>query len=437
MARFLKALQGLQPLEPGENRQEESAAQPPEKTPPVQQDREQTKTIPKGAVAPQQTIVLDRDSQNEEAAPKEVPQPAPPVERKPDPQVEQQNELIKKLTQQLAVALKQRDTVAQEVQQVRESLLSRDKRHDEEIVKLRDKLDSHQESSHAIESELRSIESKLRDQLNQQQQFSQKLTLVEKQFNEQKHRAAEQMLRSASPPEAPKPGPLLPKSDRQSPSQKQFPTTEPIRLAMAEVGDQDTALQYAELSQQILGPVDFTALHESQVIFIANCIPGHSSGPLVLRMASWLSQQPCDVMMIDGAMRERWLTETFGLRASTGLFETVRRETYRQDGTYRDPNTGIALIPSGKSSFVLTTSEQDLSSLRDQLREILKSFPVVLIAGEGPDMSASWLMAKVATRTYLQADLGYVSPEEVQAAVECYRQVGIEPAGIIGARLDY
>ncbi|GAA4420169.1 hypothetical protein [Bremerella cremea] len=471
MARFLKALQGLQSQEPEPTSPQKSASAPPEASPPVSKES-QPEAVQAKIAEPKspanQTIVLEEPVEKPakkqpkvkakaqpESAPVEVAS-APPKE---SPKSAEQQQLIAKLTEQLSIVLKQRDTIAREVLQVRETLQSHDQRHEAEIVRLRDTLEEHDRSAKTIETDLKSIESELRKQLQlQEEAFAQKLREVEDRVQKQAQaqlaaaEAAKAAAVKATPPApvappkaaAPSisatPAPTENVSTFRAPAhkaapQKQIPHVEPIRKAIADLDQPHLEQEFADLSEKIFGPLDFLLLSDPQVIFVGTCVPGQSSGTAILQLAAWLSQQSCDVLVIDGAMRSKTLSEQLGLRHSPGLFEAVRRETYRQDGTYVDSASGIAFIPAGKSSFMLTTNEQDLSSLRDQIREILKSYPVVLIAGEGPDVAASSLMAQVATRTYLQATLGYLSAEDVDAAVDTYRYAGIELSGLIATKV--
>ncbi len=523
MARFLKALQGLQSLEPVT----------PEKSPEVQ---DLPGNAPERQVESEVNPVSQADLQ---------PQPSPSSTIVMDEEGEQlqtsdsseKDELVKKLTQQLTIALKQRDAVAEEMLRVREKLESNDQRREEEIVRLRDSLVVHERSAKSIENELKNIEAELRQQLIRQQEefvqrlgdverqvrehaesslpvipeaateaelrqfqadlrqqmvrekeeFVQRLAEIENRMNEQAEMSAQAKRQSASqgnneaelkalqsklqdqmvrqqeefvqrigevekqvrkqaerPPAAPglKPaaaqtasasgmGELFHAQTRSHETEKQIPDSRSIRQALTWFDDSAVAGQFDELAHTIFGGIDFQCISQPEVIFIGTCLPGHDSSDLVLGLATWLSQHSCDVLVIDGALRKKELTQRMGLRTSPGLFEFVRRETYRQDGTYRHTDTGISFVPAGKSSFVLTTSETDFSSLRDQLREIVKTYPIVLIVGEGPDLSTSWLLAQVATKTYLQAPLGQVSGDDVRAAVDCFLQLGIEPAGLV------
>ncbi|PQO44413.1 hypothetical protein C5Y93_18520 [Blastopirellula marina] len=441
----------------------------------------------------------------------------------------------------MTAALKQRDAVAEEMLAVREKLETNDQRHEEEIVHLREALEVHHRSATAIESELKSIEAELRQQLvRQQDEFVQRLANIERQIHDQAERpmptlhndASEAELRAlqaelrqqmvreqqefvqrlaeveqhmrqqaekatqgnhnataqgaaaeaarkaefealqtelhqqmvhqqeqfaqrigeverqvqkqavrpapAAPTVAPATvpssgamGELLHAHGRSHVAEKQIPNPEPIRQALAALDDPASSQQIAQLADQIFGPVDFRTLAQDEVIFLGTCTPGHTADQITLRMAAWISQQGGDVLVLDGALRAKKLSDQFGLRSSAGLFEFVRRETYRQDGTYRDQDTGLTFIPAGKSSFVLTASQADFTSLREQIREILKTNPIVLIAGEGPDLASSLLLAHVATQTFLQAELGQVTADEVRAAVDCFLQAGIELTGLV------
>ncbi|MEW4562873.1 hypothetical protein AB1K70_10130 [Bremerella sp. JC770] len=514
MARFLKALQGIQ--------SDMSEVSPPQEAASGSSDR--SPKVPSGPSAEPaapaerpvtQTIVMSEPADD---APAEV---KPPAAASPE-----QSELIQKLTQQLAGMLKQRDKVAQEVSQVKQELASHDRRHEDEIIRLRDTLATHQQSSQTIEAELKSIQAELRGQLEkQQQEFARKLSEVEKRVQAQtppaskdntsdaerviqqvreqlashdkrheeeiirlrdslqsheqssktiqtellkqlkrqeeaftqklsdvqqraQHQAAVPHPVKQPDPETPVlPQPSVPAAKpvkaadvfkpqmRASAPDKPIPVTDALRDAIASLQDPQLSEELVSLCDSIFGPVDLSSITEPTVIYLGSCVPGRDTSGLVIRLAAWLSQNSCDVFMIDGSLNSKTLSETLGLRSSPGLFETVRRETYRQDGTYRDSDTGISVLPAGKSSFMLTSSEQDLASLRDQIREILKTCPIVLIAGEGPDMPVSWLLAQVANKAYLQADLGDVSRDDIQAAVHCYRQAGVEPAGLIATNV--
>lgn len=509
MARFLKALQGLQSDVPEANPPQEVPSGSPNASPEVASEPKVEKPATQSAPSDRpmtQTIVM--------------PEPSPQAEPKSDVSSEQ-NELIQKLTQQLAGMLKQRDKVAQEVSQVKQELASHDRRHEDEIIRLRDTLETHQQSSKTIEAELKEIQVELRSQLEKQQaEFAQKLSEVEqrvqaqsvnhtvvmdsntethiqqvreqlashdkryeqeivrlrdtleshkessktiqtellKQLKRQEESFAKQLndveqrvQRQASvptlavTPEATttKPLPEVPVQKPVDPStifkpqprvaapEKPIPVTDALKHAIASFDDPQISQELVQLCDSIFGPVELSTITEPVVIFLGTCVPGRDAAGVALQLAAWLSQNSCDVFMIDGALGRKTLSEQLGLRSSPGLFETVRRETYRQDGTYRDSGTGISIIPAGKSSFMLTNSEQDLAALRDQIREILKTYPIVLISGEGPDTPTSWLLAQVATKTYLQAELGSVSREDIQAAVDCYHQAGVDPAGLI------
>ncbi|PQO27918.1 hypothetical protein C5Y96_16170 [Blastopirellula marina] len=508
MARFLKALQGLQTDSPETSPPQEAASGSLEASPEVRGEPKSERSASSAAAVDRpmtQTIVM------------------PEPEEKPEPSIVSlaQNELIQKLTQQLAGMLKQRDKVAREVTQVKEELASHDRRHEDEILRLRDTLETHQQSSKKIEAEMKEIQNELRNELQkQQEEFAQKLSEVEQRVQAQ---SASQTLVMESNPEAEiqqvreqlashdkryeeeivrlrdsleshqqssqtiqaellkqlkrqeesfskklsdveqrvqrqatAPVPVMageptsapPKSstpltkatehstvfkpqDRPVAPEKPIPVINPLRQAIDSLDDPQLSLELIELCDSIFGPVEPSSISQPQVIFLGTCVPGRDTASLAIRLAAWLSQNSCDVFMIDGALKNKTLSEQLGLRLSPGLFETVRRETYRQDGTYRDSDTGISVIPAGKSSFMLSGSEQDLESLRDQVREILKTCSIVLIAGEGPDSAASWLLAQVANKTYLQADLGSISREDIQATLDCYHQAGIEPAGLI------
>lgn len=505
MARFLKALQGLQSDVPEANPPQEVSSGSSDASPEVASEPKVEQPAP--ADRPMtQTIVM--------------PEPSHQLEQKPTASPEQ-NELIQKLTQQLAGMLKQRDMVAQEVSQVKQELASHDRRHEDEIIRLRNTLETHQQSSRTIEVELKEIQTELRRQLERQQaEFAQKLSEVEqrvqaqavapqkadeshaeqhiqqvreqlashdkryeqeivrlrdsleshqessktiqtellKQLKRQEESFAKQLndveqrvnRQVATPAPAARAEPATTKSSpelqiqkpadpstifkpqpRGSAPEKPIPVTDAFQSAIASFDDPQISQELTQLCDSIFGPIELSTMTEPVVIFLGTCVPGRDTTGVALRLAAWLSRNSCDVFMIDGALGNKTLSEQLGLRSSPGLFETVRRESYRQDGTYRDSGTGISIIPAGKSSFMLTNSEQDLAALRDQVREILKSYPIVLIAGEGPDTPTSWLLAQVATKTYLQAELGSISREDIQAAVDCYHQAGIDPAGLI------
>ncbi len=515
MARFLKALQGLQSDVPEATPSQEPSSGS-SNAPPQSNNEPKAEHVVAGASQAKQpatqTIVMP------ETAESVTPKPAVSVSASPE-----QNELIQKLTQQLAGMLKQRDKVAKEVSQVKQELASHDRRHEDEIVRLRDTLETHQQSSKTIEAELKQIQDELRSQLQkQQEEFAQKLSEVEQrvqaqainpsptenaipeqdiqQFREQlashDKRYEEEIVRLRSTLEShqqssqtvqtellkqlkrqeetfakqlseveqrvqqqaaviptapfvapesqeavPKPtAPLLKPSEastifkpqpRAATAEKPIPVVDTLRNAAASFDDPQLSQQMVQLCDSVFGPIELSTINEPQVIYLGTCVPGRDASGLAVRLATWLSQNACDVFLIDGSLKNKTLSEQLGLKLSPGLFEIVRRETYRQDGTYRDSETGISVMPAGKSSFVLTNSEQDLASLRDQIREILKTCSFVLIAGEGPDSTASWLLAQVAHKAYLQADLGNVSREDIQAAADCYHQVGVEPAGLI------
>lgn len=513
MARFLKALQGLKSDVPEDNPSKKVSSGSSDLS---SQATDEPGVNPEAAHAASverpmtQTIVMPEPTENSE------PKPASPAIDSPA-----QKELIQKLTQQLAGMLKQRDKVARDVSQVKEELASNDKRHEDEIVQLRNTLQTHQQSSKTIEAELKEIQEELRSQLQkQQEEFARKLSEVERQVQSQTvvlptakdsgaeadikqvreqleshdKRYEEEIVRlrdslqshqessktiqtellkqlkcqeesfakqlseveervqrqtrisvASAIPETPQPKAIAPVQKPVDPSaifkaqprvsaqEKPIPSVHAIQSALASLEDSRISQEMVQLCDSIFGPVEPSSITEPIVIFLGTCIPGRDASSLVLRLATWLSQNSCDVFLIDGALKNKAISEQMGLRSSPGLFETVRRETYRQDGTYRDSDTGISIIPAGKSAFMLTTSEQDLASLRDQMCEILKTCPIVLISGEGPDSSTSWLLSQVANKTYLQADLGTVSREDIQAAVDCYHQVGVDPAGLIAA----
>lgn len=476
MARFLKALQGLQSQEPEASPSPGSTPGSVEKSPAVPIEPVQAKE-PTAAAAPSrpvtQTLEMPEAEPQSQSPKKAEPlhaERSPEASPKPEPAAPQpspeQTELIRKLTQQLAVVVRQRDAVAQEVKQVKQQLESHDKRHEEEIVQLRHTLESHQHSSQSIESELKTIQSELRGQLKLQEEvFAKKLDEFEKRVQAQAAPPAPVVVEvpASAPPEKPTPPqPAAPKTTTAKPEpakpvapkptaaaaraenagvfkpqlrpptiEKPIPNIDPLRQAVSALDQPRVQDEFAQLAESMIGNQEDAC----QVFFLGTCVPDRSSASLVLHLAAWLSQQSCRVFIIDGALRAKTLSDQLGLRNHAGLFETVRRETYPQDGTYHDQETGVAFTPAGKSSFMLTGGEQDSTSLRDQLREILKSYDIVLISGEGPDISASWLLAQVAQRTYLQANLGQVSREDIQAAVDCYRQLGIEPAGLIAANV--
>lgn len=510
MARFLKALQGLQSDSPETQPSQGASSGSSDASPEVSGELKSEKSAASAPVAGRpmtQTIVMpEQVSEKKPQSPTASPE---------------QNELIQKLTQQLAGMLKQRDKVAREVSQVKEELASHDRRHEDEILRLRNTLETHQQSSKMIEAEMKGIQSELRSQLQkQQEEFARKLSEVEQQVQSQSatrtlvmesnpeadiqqvrdqlashdkryeeeivrlrdslesHQQSSQTIqaellkqlkrqeesfakqlndveqrvqRQAAAPTmvmAPEPIVALPKpavsrtasadpsvvfkpQSRTTTPEKPVPATEPLRKAMALLDDPQLSQELSELCDSIFGSVEPSSITDPLVVFLGTCVPGRDAADLAVRLAAWLSRNACDVFMIDGGLKNKSLSEQLGLRLSPGLFETVRRETYRQDGTYRDSDTGISVMPAGKSSFMLSGSEHDLESLRDQIREIRKTCSIVLIAGEGPDTAASWLLAQVANKTYLQADLGNVSREDIQAAVDCYHQVGIDPAGLI------
>ncbi|RCS50494.1 hypothetical protein DTL42_10270 [Bremerella cremea] len=514
MARFLKALQGLQALEPVTHEKspevEDVSAEmsfPHEHSAFLSSDQAEREEV----TVPAQTMVMAEEDRH--------PSPALAAEK---------DELVKKLAQQLASVLKQRDTVAQEMLQVRDKLESNEQRHGEEIVLLQQALQVHERSAKAIEAELRQqlsrqqeefvqrlgelerqmqehaerplpaipeiaseaelreFQNDLRQQMVREQEvFLQRLAEIEKWMGEQGQAAAKQddqslgdneaklaamhvelqkqiarqqeefarriahiekqvrqsavlPTKSESREQTTEPtrrrsgaGELFRSHSRSREAEKTIPNATAIRQAIASLNNPPTAKEFDELAQVIFGAIDFQHISDPAVIYFGTCLPGQTTSNLVLGLAAWLSQHACDVLVIDGTLRKKELTTQLGLSASPGLFEFVRRETYRQDGTYRHPDTGIAFIPAGKSSFTLTAGEADFTSLSEQLVEIIKTYPMVLIAGEGPDLSASWLLAQVAMKTYLQATLGQVSAEEVQAAVDCYMQIGVEPTGLI------
>lgn len=329
-------------------------------------------------------------------------------------------------------------TTEQGIQQVREQLASHDKRYEEEIVRLRNTLESHQQSSQTVQTEL------LKQLKRQEETFAKQLSDVEQKVKLQTVVAPNtavampEQQRPLNPPPMQKPGEasaIFKPQPRAAAPEKPIPATDALRKVSASLDDPQLSQQLVQLCDSIFGPVELSTIIEPQVIYLGTCVPGRDASDLAMRLAAWLSQNGCDVFLIDGALRSKTLSEQLGLKLSPGLFETVRRETYRQDGTYRDSDTGISVMPAGKSSFVLTNNEQDLASLRDQIREILKTCSIVLIAGEGPDSTASWLLAQVAHKTYLQAELGSVSREDIQAAADCYHQVGVDPAGLIATSI--
>lgn len=536
MARFLKALQGLQSQESVTPAKSPDPQHVPETTPEVSLEHDVRATVP----TPQQS---ERPATQTLVMPESPPEPRGKV---PSPERQrgqtaspERDELVDKLSQQLTMALKQRDAVAEEMLAVREKLETNDQRHEEEIVHLRQALEVHQRSAATIETELKSIEAELRQQLvRQQDEFVQRLANIERQFRDQterqlptdkadaseaelralqaelrqqmvreqqefvqrlaevekqmRHQAEkvtqgkqdataqdqaaqaarkaefealqtelhQQMIRQQEQfakrigevekqvqrqAERPAPAAIVPATvpassamgelfhahPRGHVAEKQIPNPEPIRQAVAALDDPATCQQLAQLADQVFGPVNFQTLAQDEVIFWGTCTPGHSSEQLVLRLAAWISQQGAEVLVIDGALRGKTLSDKLGLRTSPGLFEFVRRETYRQDGTYRDRDTGITFIPAGKSTFVLTAGQSDFTSLREQVRELLKTHPIILIAGEGPDLPSSLLLAQVATKMFLQAELGKITADEVRAAVDCFLQSGIEPTGLI------
>ncbi|WDI40158.1 hypothetical protein [Bremerella sp. P1] len=513
MARFLKALQGLKSDVPEANPPQEASSGSSDASPEVSDESKAAEEKQAAESHPRpmsQTIMMQEPANAPETKPASPPVASP-----------EQNELIQKLTQQLAGMLKQRDKVAKEVSQVKEELATHDRRHEDEIIRLRDTLETHQQSSKTIEAELKEIQSELRRQLEaQQEEFAKKLSEVEQRvqaqsstptivndsnaelgiqqvreqlkshdkryeqeivrlrdtlqshqessksiqtellkelkrqgesFAKQLSDVEERVQRQAtatvpaevkesevtSPiPSVPEPKPLeaspvFKPQPRVTTPEKPIPVMDALRRAIVSLDDPQYSEELVQLCNSIFGPIELSAITEPLVIFLGTCVPGHDASGLAIRLAAWLSQNACDVFMIDGALKNKTLSEQMGLRSSPGLFEIVRRESYRQDGTYRDSDTGVSIIPAGKSSFMLTSSEQDLASLRDQIREILKICSVVLVVGEGPDIPASWLLAQVANKTYLQADLGSVSREDIQAAVDCYHQVGVDPAGLI------
>lgn len=521
MARFLKALKGLQSLDSTDQ----------ENTPEVQSQSIDARQDQPGDDI-RSTIPTDNRPQSAASQTIVMPEPVEPPQSEPSPD---KDELVRKLTQQLTIALKQRDVVADEMLKVREKLESNDQRHEEEIVRLRDSVEGHQRSAKTIEIELKSIESELRQQLvRQQDEFVQRLGEVERQMLQQSERplptvtesatdaelrefqaelrqqmvrekedfvrrlaeiesriaeqakssvaksevaaqsnhnaelkslqaeihqqmvrqqqefaqrigdVEKQVLKQVDAPVAATEStpPVMGKSAASKaeifkplPSRleadKQIPNTDAINTAMKLLEDPAVTRQFEQLADAVFGHIDFQNVNQPEVVNFGTCCPGQCTSDLVLRLAAWISRQGGDVLVIDGALRQKRLTERLGLRTSPGLFEFVRRETYRQDGTFRHKESGISFIPAGKSSFVLTASESDFVSLRDQLREIAKTNPLILIAGEGPDLSTSWLLAQIATKTYLQVELGEASGADVRAAVDCFLRQGCEPSGLV------
>lgn len=147
MARFLKALQGLQSDVPEANPSQEvpsgSSGAPLQSRNEPQADQVVSAESPVERPVSQTIVMQDT---------------ALPAEPKSATASPEQNELIQKLTQQLAGMLKQRDKVAREVTQVKQELASHDRRHEDEIVRLRDTLETHQQSSKTIEAELKQIQ---------------------------------------------------------------------------------------------------------------------------------------------------------------------------------------------------------------------------------------------------------------------------------------
>ncbi len=405
MARILNALRNLQTLSPdlGQGQEVAPLAERPA-TGPSEEVLRQEQPVP-------QTIVLETA-----------------------PQRPEQNELVEKLSRELAAALEQRDAVAAEVDQVRQKLETHGRRHEEEIIRLRSELQVHEQAAQTIEEQLK------HQLARQQEEFAQKLGEFEKRLAEAQTPAAGAPVGQASPvPELHAPGladarPLgsvfAPAPKMRLP-EKQLTQTEVVRQVAAGLGQTPLAEELAELAGKILPEGTREGPQTPQIIFVGSCRAGDSTEPLVLRLAVWLSQRQQRVMLIDGALRTKRLSQTLGLRTSPGIYEMVRREVYPHDAVYHVPATGLAFIPAGKSHFTLSPNTDDGQALAEQLHEIIQKWPIVLISGEGPDLPASQLFAQLGSRTFLQVELGQTAAPEVSSAVETFRQIGIEPAGLI------
>jgi len=378
--------------------------------------------------------------------------PAPAIDAAQLEAIEKSQQRIELLEQQLSEANLKREAVATEVHEVQQTFEKRDQRYEEEIVRLRDLLESRDDEAKKIEaqlkSELQSQQSQFAGQLEQLKaqiqsevstaiqanavQTQQQIEAVQK-ANEQAAQAArpepaEELVEPLAAPEA-KRSSLFDKPIKSS-REKQVAKADPIRKAVQDLEQPKRLEEFSQVADEMLSGIQLST-SEPTVLFVCGCSADSTPSAFILRLALVLRQREIDVLVVDGGLYQKELSDELGLLTDFGLFEMVRRESSVQDSVYRDLGSHLAFVPAGRSSYTLTDNEQDASSLRTHIAESLVDWPLILVCGEQAERSSSRLLSKVADRAYLQVELKKAMEPDVLNAIEALRASGVEPAGVI------
>jgi len=408
---------------------------------------------------------------------------------------EERQQLLDHLAEQLQSTIDQRDQVANEVEQVRQQLERRDQQYQEEAERLKQLLQENegktkqleaslhaqlekelvavnqkrQESAEQLESvrteleasnqryhtdieQLRTLlatqaeaarqnETQLHSELHKQQQaFEAQLSAMESRFrNEVESLArraeppiAEPAAKKASPPDSQpraKGTPFLLAADspeREKPSPVPLKNRGPLREAISDLNSPDLAGPLRDIVAAIAAPEI-----RPRSIFLGCCTNDVSTSWLATRLAAVLHQPKLPVLLIDAALDSKSLSADFGLDNEAGFFEVVRKESSPNARILVDPETGLGLLPAGKSAYVLSESVQDQQALQWFFEEIKSDWPLLLFSGESPYCPTTTLLARSADQVFLQVEVGVDNQPQVAATLQGYQDLGIELTGLL------
>ncbi|EAQ78715.1 hypothetical protein [Blastopirellula marina] len=142
------------------------------------------------------------------------------------------------------------------------------------------------------------------------------------------------------------------------------------------------------------------------------------------------------VLIIDGDVHGKQLSQRLGMRDSLGFYEVIRRETKWTERVVGLRCGEIDFLPAGRSLY--TVSRSDLESAQAVWRDLSEIWPLIILVGEHPGAVSTELYGVLCQSIYLTACLGRATKDDVTSAAKRIASIGgrIEAAVAMNAKLN-
>ena len=174
------------------------------------------------------------------------------------------------------------------------------------------------------------------------------------------------------------------------------------------------------------------ATDASKVIMVSSPAPGMGKSFVSTNLAGLLASIKKRVLIIDADMRNGQLHETFSVHNQPGLSDLLAGRATLGEVIISLPDVGVDFIPRG--SMALNSEELLVLGNLTETLEQLKSFYNHIVIDSPPILGATAdvaIMAKHADATFLVAEEGHYTGQEMELSFRRFQQVGVNPIGFI------